>query len=146
MPPLLVLLVFALLMLGADRVLPVAELAIPWRGALAVVMLVFGTAVAIAGVFAFRRHATTVDPTQPTNASTLVASGVYRYTRNPMYLGFALALAAWALVLSNLAALALVAVFALYLQRFQILPEERALSERFGEEFARYRARVRRWL
>ena len=63
-----------------------------------------------------------------------------------MYLGFALLLLAWGLFLENLAALLGVAAFVLYMNRFQIAPEERALEARFGAEYSRYCARVRRWI
>jgi protein-S-isoprenylcysteine O-methyltransferase Ste14 len=72
--------------------------------------------------------------------------GVYRWTRNPMYLGMAVLLLAWGLWLANGAALAVISLFVAYLNRFQIAPEERALQARFGDEFTAYRARVRRWL
>jgi protein-S-isoprenylcysteine O-methyltransferase Ste14 len=76
----------------------------------------------------------------------LVMGGVYRLTRNPMYLAMLVVLAAWALVVSNFAAFLLLPLFVAYLNRFQILPEERALQARFGAEFERYRSSVRRWL
>ncbi|MDR6576679.1 protein-S-isoprenylcysteine O-methyltransferase Ste14 [Pseudomonas extremaustralis] len=83
---------------------------------------------------------------QPQQASALVEAGIYRYSRNPMYLGFAIILAAWALVLASPLTLLGVVAFVLYMNRFQITPEEWALEALFGESFARYRARVRRWL
>jgi protein-S-isoprenylcysteine O-methyltransferase Ste14 len=89
---------------------------------------------------------TTTNPLKPANASALVVRGIYRVTRNPMYLGLAALLAAWAIYLSSLAALAVLPLFVLYINRFQIAPEERALRSRFGAEFEAYRARVRRWI
>jgi protein-S-isoprenylcysteine O-methyltransferase Ste14 len=83
---------------------------------------------------------------QPAAASSLVTGGIYRWTRNPMYLGMALALAGWGLYLGNFGALALVGLFVMYIDRYQIDPEERALTARFGDAFAAYRRRVRRWL
>jgi protein-S-isoprenylcysteine O-methyltransferase Ste14 len=75
-----------------------------------------------------------------------VSGGIYRFTRNPMYLGRLLQLAGWAVFLSNALAALLLPVYVLYINRFQVQPEERALLERFGSEYAAYQQRVRRWL
>jgi protein-S-isoprenylcysteine O-methyltransferase Ste14 len=83
---------------------------------------------------------------KPEIASSLVTSGAYRFTRNPMYLGLCLLLVAWALFLSSLLAFVGPLLFILYMNRFQIAPEETALSTIFGEEFANYKAKVRRWI
>ena len=82
----------------------------------------------------------------PESSSALVSGGVYRFTRNPMYLAMLCVLIGWALVVSNVAALVMLPLFVAYLNRFQIRPEERALHARFGAEFERYRDSVRRWL
>lgn len=83
---------------------------------------------------------------RPDAASTLVTSGIYRVTRNPMYLGILFALLGWGLFLSNLGSLLFCGVFVLYMSRFQIQPEERALEVKFGVAFIMYKSRVRRWL
>lgn len=98
------------------------------------------------GVHAFRRARTTVNPTRPGSSTVLVVSGVYRFTRNPMYLGFLLMLLGAAAQLENAAAFIVWPAFVLYLNRFQIRPEEEALRALFGEAFIRYQSRVRRWL
>ena len=98
------------------------------------------------GLIAFLRARTTPNPLQPQQASTLVTDGIYRCTRNPMYLGMALALLGWAGWLAHPLALACIPLAMAWLQRFQIQPEERILEQRFGEAFRRYRQRVRRWL
>ena len=83
---------------------------------------------------------------QPAKTTSLVAGGVYRFTRNPMYLGLLLVLAGWAVFLSNALAFALLPAFIAYIGRFQIAPEERALAAKFGTEYEAYRTEVRRWL
>jgi len=105
-----------------------------------------GIIVAVSGVASFRRAKTTLNPMKPESSTSLVVSGVYKFTRNPMYLGFLLVLAGWAVFLSNLLAFLLLLAFILYMNRFQIEPEERALRSRFPAEFAAYECRVRRWL
>lgn len=105
-----------------------------------------GLAFALIGVVAFRRARTTVDPMHPDRSRRLVTTGVYAISRNPMYVGFVAALLGAAIALSSPLGLALAAAAALYLDRFQIRPEECILAASFGEEFVRYQRRVRRWL
>ena len=94
----------------------------------------------------FRRAHTTINPTVPSKASRLVTHGPFRFTRNPMYLGFALMLTGWALWLNNWAGFLGIPLFVAVVTVLQIAPEERALQDRFGEEYASYRQRVNRWL
>ncbi|CEA03946.1 isoprenylcysteine carboxyl methyltransferase [Pseudomonas saudimassiliensis] len=145
-PPLLVVGLIALLMSLAASKLPDIELAWTARLTFALSVLFLGLGVCLFGVLSFRRACTTVNPLQPQQASELVEAGIYRYSRNPMYLGFAIILTAWALILVSPLALLGVVVFVLYMNRFQIAPEERALEALFGESFVRYRVRVRRWI
>jgi len=130
----------------------------PWRGeapgaaTLALLHLVapllaaLGLGIALSGVLAFRRARTTVNPLKPETSSALVTSGIYRVTRNPMYLGMAVVLLGWAAWLGSPWTMVGVAAFVLYITRFQIAPEERALLRIFSREFADYRGRVRRWI
>src|SRR4051794_16193375 len=145
-PPVAVVLLMAALMWLVARAAPAFELALPARGFLAVGLAVAGVAASLSGVVSFRRAKTTVNPMKPDSTSSLVSSGVYRYTRNPMYLGFLLILLGWAVFLSNVLALVVLPVFVLYMNRFQISPEERVLASLFAEEYAEYQASVRRWL
>ena len=89
---------------------------------------------------------TTINPLRPHNASAIVSHGIYRYTRNPMYVGLLMFLTAWAVWLSNLLAFAVLPVFVACLTRLQIIPEERILTEKFGETYTRYAQNVRRWI
>jgi len=145
-PPLLLVLGFALVMALVDRTLPMFELSLPWAQGLGPVLMALGAACAAAGVWAFRRAGTTVNPTRPETSREVVREGIYAYSRNPMYLGFALALLGWAWLLSHGLALALLPGFVLYMNRFQILPEERVLARHFGPAYDSYRAQVRRWI
>ena len=113
----------------------------PYRLAVALALVV-----GVAALAGFRRARTTVNPMTPQASSALVTGGIYRFTRNPMYLAMLIVLAGWGYVVANGAALAMLPLFVAYLNRFQIQPEERALAARFGEGFERYRASVRRWL
>jgi protein-S-isoprenylcysteine O-methyltransferase Ste14 len=144
-PPVVGLLVGAG-MWAVAQALPMLQVPRLVRLAAVAVLGASGVAVAIGGVIAFRRARTTVNPLKPETSSALVCTGVYSFTRNPMYLGMALVLVAWAAFLSSVWSLAGPALFAWYITRFQIVPEERVLQKLFGESFTEYRQRVRRWL
>jgi protein-S-isoprenylcysteine O-methyltransferase Ste14 len=145
-PPPIVALVLALLMWLTPVVAGLVEISNPSRVLWAVVLVCVGQGIAIAGMVAFRRAKTTVNPVNASLASSLVIRGVYRYTRNPMYVGLLLTLLAWALFLMNPLAVLWVVVYVLYITRFQIVPEERVLASLFGAEYEDYKSRVRRWI
>jgi protein-S-isoprenylcysteine O-methyltransferase Ste14 len=145
-PPLLVWLIIAGAMLGVARFAPGLSFTLAGSSAIALGLVALGGALAVAGVIAFRARRTTVNPLTPDASTAVVSSGVYRVSRNPMYLGFLLALAGWAVYLSNAGAVLFLPAFAAYMTRYQIKPEERALLAKFGPEFAQYMSRVRRWL
>jgi protein-S-isoprenylcysteine O-methyltransferase Ste14 len=105
-----------------------------------------GFAIIGVAMLSFWMEQTTVNPMKPSSASSLVTSGIYAHTRNPMYLGALLILASWALYLANALALLFLPTFILYMNRFQIQPEERALTARFGGEYREYVAQVHRWI
>jgi protein-S-isoprenylcysteine O-methyltransferase Ste14 len=144
-PPPIVALAFGALMWLVARSVPRFGVTIPARGVFAGVLFIIGISIALAGVAAFRRARTTVNPLKPETASSLVTSGIYRFTRNPMYLGLLFALLAWSVLLANLLTLIFLPLFVLYMNRFQIAAEEAALAARFDEAFHAYRSRVRRW-
>ncbi|CAM5182827.1 methyltransferase family protein [Alishewanella longhuensis] len=144
-PPLLLVALFALLMWFFARITPPMALA-AYVNLLALCLTVTGIAVALAGVLAFRRANTTVDPRLPQQSASLVIVGIYRYSRNPMYLGFLLILTGYACYLQSWLALALLPLFVLYITRFQIKPEEHHLLQKFGPAYQAYLQQVRRWL
>lgn len=116
------------------------------RHGLSAALVVAGAVFDVLGLKAFRASRTTVNPLSPQRASALVTSGVYRVTRNPMYVGMAFMLLAWAVHLSSGWAFLGPPAFVLYITRFQIRPEERVLKRLFGAQFDAYARRVRRWL
>jgi protein-S-isoprenylcysteine O-methyltransferase Ste14 len=145
-PPLGVVLVLGAFMWLMAWALPEYRIDLPHRMLLAKLIAAVGFVVAAWGVAAIRRAGTTVNPMKPESSSLLVISGIYSFTRNPMYLGFLLLLLAWAVYLSHPAAFPVLPVYVWYMNRFQIEPEERALASLFGEAFRTYASRVRRWL
>ena len=145
-PPPAVGVLIAGAMWGISLVAPLFELPAFIRIGAAVTIALVGGGFMLAGVISFRRGRTTVNPMKPETTSSLVCSGIYTVTRNPMYAGLLVVLVAWAVFLSSAWALFGPLVFALYMNRFQITPEERVLSAMFGTEYSAYKSRVRRWL
>lgn len=139
-PPLLVLL------FGFFMWLVVRNSVESWRLYLTAGLALIAVCLFASALMAFRSAQTTVNPHHPDKTSTLVTSGVFRISRNPIYLAMLLILIAWGVWLGNPTALLLSAGFVGYMNRFQIAPEERALQDNFGDEFLRYRQQVRRWL
>ena len=133
-------------MLGVTYTAPALSFRVPGRTVVALALAALGVGAAIAGVVAFRQQHTTVNPLTPSASSAIVTGGIYRMSRNPMYLGFLLFLAGWAVWLSNAGAVLFLPAFVAYLTRYQIKPEERALLAKFGSQYADYMSRVRRWL
>lgn len=145
-PPLVQVLLVAGGMWALSHELPALAAPDAIRHGLAAIVGLAGIASSLAGKLQFGRASTTVNPLAPERASALVTRGIYRYTRNPMYLGFLLALLGWAAYLGNAWTLIGPAAFVLYMDRFQIMPEERALWALFGDEYRAYCASVRRWI
>ncbi|MEK6748957.1 MAG: isoprenylcysteine carboxylmethyltransferase family protein [Pseudomonadota bacterium] len=145
-PPPLVMLICAGVSGWLTPVWPQLNWMSPYQLA-AVAIALCGIVVSALGARAFRRVKTTVNPLQPHTATTLVVKGIYHYSRNPMYLGLLLVLIAWTLFLQNIWALVVTpVVFVLYIDRFQIAYEERALTALFGESYVKYLVQVRRWV
>ncbi len=114
--------------------------------ALALIFGGVGIVMEIIAAIAFIRAKTTVTPLKPEKASRLVVEGLYRISRNPMYLGLLLLLIAWGLWLANPLNIAVIAGWVFYITEFQIKPEEKALREKFGDDYEAYCKRVRRWI
>lgn len=145
-PPVPLTVIFAAAMFGVSSATPAATFIVPGRIGIAIALALLASGLAIAGVVAFRVNKTTVNPLRPAASSSVVSTGVYRISRNPMYLGFLLGLAAWAIYLCNLVAALFLPAFVAYLHHFQIKPEESALLAKFEPAFAQYMATVRRWV
>ena len=145
LPPVALAVIVAALMWCASSATPALDFRFPANLLSSASLALLGAVICLSGVVSFTRAKTSVNPLRPDSTSSLVLSGIYKYTRNPMYLGFLLLLLGWAAFLSNLVALALLPAFVVYMNRFQIGPEERALGSLFAQEYQAYLARVRRW-
>ncbi len=146
LPPPIVVAFVAAAMWATARLGPTARMGFYPPLPVAAVSLLVGLAITAAGVAAFRRARTTINPVDPGAASTIVSTGVFAYTRNPMYLGFTFVLVAWATYLRAPWSFLGPLVFVLFINRFQIIPEERILSAKFGSAYDTYRHRTGRWV
>jgi protein-S-isoprenylcysteine O-methyltransferase Ste14 len=145
-PPPVVALLVAVAMWFAASLGPSLPIGGAARQMVVALLVAAGLAFDLSGLWAFRSARTTINPLAPARATALVTHGVYRLTRNPMYLGLCCFLLAWASHLAAWMAFLGPVAFVFYITRFQIVPEERALRRLFGDAFDRYAARVRRWL
>jgi protein-S-isoprenylcysteine O-methyltransferase Ste14 len=145
LPPVVVFLIFGGAMYVLDLWLPFGEFDFFGRQTLKRVLAGLALLIGCMAVLAFLLKRTSSNPMQPDKASTLVVSGIYNYSRNPMYLALLLVLLAWGIHLGNAFNTLLAAAFVGYMNRFQIVPEERALLAKFGSEYRRYCSLVRRW-
>ena len=143
-PPAVVWLVCALIMKSIAYVLPFVGL--PHLPIVALVMTLIGIGAGIAGILSFYKARTTINPLEPSQATHFVSEGIYKLSRNPMYVGLVCCLVSWAIWLSYLLPWLGVLLFIAYMTRFQIIPEERVLRQKFGDEYQNYCLKVRRWL
>ncbi|MDB6025813.1 MAG: protein-S-isoprenylcysteine methyltransferase [Verrucomicrobiales bacterium] len=145
-PPVALVIIIALLMWLGSAYAPGFHFQFAFQTIVAGLFGLLGLGVCALGLLEFKWAKTTVNPTKPQSSSSLVRSGVYRHTRNPMYLGFVLILAGWAALTATFLSFFGLPAFVLYMNRFQIKPEERALASLFGDEFRAYCSTVRRWI
>ena len=147
LPPLMIIVVCAGVMYWCAQSIQhemvlAASLRVVLGGAAGVIALI----ILIAALLTFRRHQTTINPLDPRQTQSIVTAGIYRYTRNPMYVSMFMALLGWGLFLGQLSVLFGLILYLVVITRLQIVPEERILAEKFGEPFTHYRATTDRWI
>lgn len=145
-PPAILLALCIGLMWLLDYLIPIGFTPLPGARLVAIILLVIGAFFGIAGLFQFYKHRTSIDPHKPTKASSLVTGGIYQLSRNPMYMALFFLLLAYATVLQNIANLLVLPLFIWYMNRYQIIPEEEVMEEKFGDAYREYQSEVRRWL
>ena len=145
-PPPLIALIFSVLMWGVSLLSNHAPLESAVVVPLSVLIFLAGLAVNISAAISFRKADTTMNPRKPKKATNLVDTGVYKLSRNPMYLGLLFILIGWTIWLGSVFNIAILLLFIWYITVFQIVPEEKVLEVLFAEEFESYRSRVRRWI
>jgi protein-S-isoprenylcysteine O-methyltransferase Ste14 len=145
-PPPVVAVCTAVLMYLTEAPLDSTQTTAAARWAATAVLVCAGAAFDLSALWAFHRARTTINPMKPSATSSLVQDGVYRITRNPMYMGLLCLLCAWATYLGSPWTLIGPPAFVAYITRFQIQPEERVMADKFGADYLAYRTRVRRWI
>jgi len=145
-PPPIVGLSCAALAWAISRATPGFDVVWSLKPVVVAILVALGAGIDLWALLAFRSARTTVNPLAPGRSSVVVTAGIYRVSRNPMYLGMALLLLAWCVYLGNPLALLSLVLFCAYITRFQIIPEERLLLAKFGAPYASYLREVRRWI
>jgi len=143
-PPPIVTLVFGLSIYFSRGIFQVVE--IKYSFYFGILLLILGFIILISAVRLFRKDETTVNPLSPEQATKLVTDGIFKYSRNPMYLGMALVLGSIAVFFNLIGGIILVGLFCVYITKFQILPEERAMRDLFSDDFDKYTKVTRRWI
>lgn len=146
LPPPIVAVLVAVGMWALARWWPVARFEVPWRALFGLLVASLGGVISSAGAREFRRAKTTVNPLHPERATSLVTTGIYRFTRNPMYVGIVFVLLGCFVAFGAVSPALGLPAFIAYITRYQIRPEEQVLLAKFGSEYAAYQAKVRRWL
>ena len=145
-PPPIIGLICALLMWLISRVFTSLEFKFPLAIFTSMGLLAIALCIDILALLRFKASKTTINPMKPSSTSVMVEDGIYRFSRNPMYLGLAIILCAWGVYLGNFISLLLLPVFILYITAFQIIPEEQIMTNLFKEKYIQYKQKVRRWI
>ena len=143
-PPPLVALTFGFLINYTKNIFPKIE--IGWGYVFGSIIILFGIIIILSAIVLFKKYKTTITPIKPSNATKLIVNGVYKFSRNPMYLGLLLVLFGVSAMLNPIGGLIFIPLFILYLNYFQIIPEENAMIQLFKGEFLKYKRNVRRWI
>ena len=143
--PVVQVLIAVLIMVAFNELWPEFILHWPAHRLVALLLLSIAVIIGISAIISFKKHKTTVNPTKPETSSTVVSSGVYAISRNPMYLAMLISLISLAYYLQHVASLPVILIFVAYMTRFQIIPEEKMLTKIFGQQYIDYQVKVRRW-
>tara|TARA_Y100001935_G_scaffold250269_1_gene250095 strand:+ start:1036 stop:1488 length:453 start_codon:yes stop_codon:yes gene_type:complete len=145
-PPPIQALLSAIMMWLISRYFPYANFSLKGVNIFAFVFLIIGIIIIILSINKFREIRTAISPLEPNKTSSLAKNGIYKYTRNPMYLGLLFMLFSIALFLKNFISFLIILLFKFFITRNQILPEEDILDNIFGVEYKNYKKKVRRWI
>jgi protein-S-isoprenylcysteine O-methyltransferase Ste14 len=146
LPPGLIMIFFVAIMLILEKYIPIGMLDFNGHHIVGQVLSGVGVLIGVLGLWEFYKASTTIDPHSAKRVSTIVTSGIYQFSRNPMYVALVCITISVGFYLGDLLTLSVVPVFILYLHYLQIIPEEEALEEKFGDKFREYKSEVRRWI
>jgi len=142
-PPILVLILTSLVYFSSTKL---ESIYLPYRQTVSVLILIIGIVVIISPVFDFIKSKTTVNPIKFQNVNRLVTTGIYRYSRNPMYLGMILIIISTTVYYLNFLSVFSPLIFYIWINKFQISREEIFLEGKFGNEYLKYKSKTRRWI
>ena len=143
-PPPIVALTFGFLINYSKNIFPKIE--IGWGSVVGAFMIIIGFIIILSAIIQFKKYKTTITPLNPSNATKLIVHGIYKFSRNPMYLGLLLILFGISIIQNPIGGLLFVPLFILYINHFQIIPEESAMLDLFKDDFLKYKENVRRWI
>ena len=143
-PPPIVTLAFGLMIYFSRNIFPDINNIIFY--VLSLFLIILGPFILISAVRSFKAEQTTINPININNASSLVISGVFKYSRNPMYLGMVFILLALSFRFNLVGGILFTSIFIMYITKFQSIPEEAAMKSIFGEDFNKYKNKTRRWI
>jgi protein-S-isoprenylcysteine O-methyltransferase Ste14 len=145
-PPVVVFLICIGLMWAIHQFIPNQGVLFEAGKFIGIGLMILGGSIGVLAIIEFARRSTTVNPHKPENSKELVTTGVYQYSRNPMYLGLLIALLSPVFYWGNAVTLLVLPLFAWYINKFQIKPEEDIMQQKFGDEFLKYKKEIRRWI
>ena len=142
-PPLLVIILTSLVYFSSTKL---ELIYLPYRQIVSVIILIIGLIVIVSPVVDFIKSKTTVNPVKFKNVNRLVTTGIYRYSRNPMYLGMILIIISTTIYYLNFLSVFSPLIFYIWINKFQINREEIFLEDKFGSEYLKYKSKTRRWI
>ena len=142
-PPILVLILVVSSFLSSKKI---DVIHIPHQTLVSILILLIGILILIIPVTKFIKYKTTIDPIEFKKVNKLVTSGIYKYSRNPMYLGLLLIVISSSILYLNIYSVSTPIFFYYWINRFQIQREEVFLTEKFGKEYLSYKTKTRRWI
>ena len=142
-PPILVLILVVSSCLSSKKI---DVIHIPNQTLTSILILLIGILILIIPISKFIKSKTTIDPIKFKKVNKLVTSGIYKYSRNPMYLGLLLIVISSSILYLNIYSVITPMIFYYWINRFQIKREEIFLTEKFGKEYLLYMTRTRRWI
>lgn len=145
-PPVVVVLIAAIGIYLTRSIVPMNVLSVEHSKLVFYAIFALGVIIGVTGALTFKLANTTVNPVEIAKASSLVTHGIFKYSRNPMYLAMLFILIGISIRMQNVFSPVFLVMFIAYMNRFQITPEERMLSNLFGQAYTNYVERVRRWI
>ena len=143
-PPPIVALAFGFLIYYTKNIFPKIEIVL--GNVFGSFMIIIGLFIILSAIILFKKYKTTITPLNPSNATKLIVHGIYKFSRNPMYLGLLLVLSGISIIQNPIGGSLFVPSFILYINHFQIIPEESAMLDLFKDDFLKYKENVRRWI